>query len=254
LATFNERLYQPFESISHLTALEGAATLVESAPFEDRPRAHFLEAYGSNSIEPRYLPVVIIAYHGFLALLNLLQDSRSWINLRAPTRMEAKSLRDLRDRALEFRLFHRLATVSVLTMPNEFYHRLSQALGLDRMLASADRDVAELSVVLDDRVREREEIRAHGFHRWTTTWLAVISGATLGKILVEGVTNIPMLQSVLTATNLTLLEHKATGFAVEVVLAFAFGAFAWFKSRRGETDDDTRDEIAAHTGLDWHNP
>ena len=263
-AAFDERIYQPFESISHLAALEGAATLVENPPFEDRARADFLENYASNAIERRYLPVVVLAYHAFLTLLHLLQDSRSWINLRAPSRQEADDLRDLRDRALEFRLFHRLSYVSLLTMPNEFYHRLASAFGLERMLASADRDVAELSALLDARVKEAEAIRSRWFRLLTATSLAIIAGATLGRIVVE-VIPAAWINGLITqihdhAEGVISVAHKIgigrsdVSHFVEFVFAVVFGGFAWWWSEGARVDEETKDELAVHTGLDWHQP
>jgi hypothetical protein len=261
---YDERIYQPFESISHLAALEGAATLVENPPFEDRTRADFLENYGSNAIERRYLPVVVLAYHAFLTLLHLLQDSRSWINLRAPSRQEADDLRELRDRALEFRLFHRLSYVSLLTMPNEFYHRLASAFGLERMLASADRDVRELSALLDARVKEAEAIRSRWFRLLTATSLAVIAGATLGKIVVEAVpvawingliTGIHAhAEEVISIAYKMRIDRGDVGHFVELVFSVVFGGFALWWSEGAEIEKGTKDELAAHTGLEWHQP
>lgn len=276
-AAFDERVYQPFESISHLAALEGAVTLVENVPFEDRARANFLEDYGSNSIEPRYLPIVVVTYHAFLTLLNLLQDSRSWINLRNPSIQEARYLRKLRDRMLEFRLFHRLSFVSLLTMPNEFYHRLSHAFGLERMLASADRDVAELSAVIDGRIKDAEVIQSRWFRRLTAVSLAIISGATMGKIVVEilpvswtdklvtHINELIMFFNDLVASQhnalldyfhvgLNPIDGAAAGHWVELVFAGVFCYFAWRLSEGGEIDEDMK-ELAAHTGRDnWQVP
>ena len=142
--------------VSHLATLEGAVTIVEDVPFEDRPRASFLADFGTNAIERRYLPVVVLAYHAFLVLLNLTQEGRAWINLRAPSSKDARRLRKLREDILEFRLFHHLTYVSVLTMLNEFHRRLTWALGLERMLPIADRDVAEIGIWLDARLKEAE--------------------------------------------------------------------------------------------------
>jgi hypothetical protein len=271
-AAFEERVYQPFDSISHLAALEGAASLVENAPFEDRARARFLEDYGANSIEARYLPVAVVAYHAFLTLVTLLQDSRRWIDLRAPSRKEAEYLRGLRDRALEFRLFHRLSFVSLLTMPNEFYHRLSGAFGLERMLASADRDVAELSTILDTRVREAEADQLSWFHRLTAAALVFISAATLGTILNETVP-VSWVKYFVDLTSKTApWISVARGLGVnrlealhflELMFAVVCGWKAWLWSKvheaseigiAGDVDDHTKEEIAAHTGLEWHRP
>jgi hypothetical protein len=264
-AAFEERVYQPFESISHLATLEGAATLVENAPFEDRERPKFLVDYGANSIETRYLPVAVAAYHAFLTLVALLQDSRRWIDLRAPSRDEAYYLRELRNRALEFRLFHRLSFVSYLTMPNEFYNRLSRAFGLERMLASADRDAAELSTILDTRVKEAEAKQLSWFHRLTSVALVFISAATLGQILNE---TLPVSRinhfvdiSTKTAPWIISIAH-GLGFTrvealhlLELIFAILCGWTAWRWSKAHEAEDvGTKDEIAAHTGLDWHKP
>ena len=223
-----------------------------------------MENYGSEAIERRYLPVVVLAYHAFLTLLHLLQDSRSWINLRAPSRQEANDLRELRDRALEFRLFHRLSYVSLLTMPNEFYHRLASAFGLERMLASADRDVAELSALLDARVKEAEANRSRWFRLLTATSLAIIAGATLGKIVVEAVpaawingliTGIhDHAEVVIRIAHKMRIDRSDFGHFVELVFAVVFGGFALWWSEGAEIEKGTKDELAAHTGLEWHQP
>ena len=137
--------------------------------------------------------MVVLAYHAFLVLLNLTQEGRAWINLRAPSSKDARRLRKLREDILEFRLFHHLTYVSVLTMLNEFHRRLTWALGLERMLPIADRDVAEIGIWLDARLKEAESQRSGWFRRLTAASLAIISGATLGRILLE---TVPWLKTV----------------------------------------------------------
>lgn len=228
-AAFAQRIYQPFESVSHLTSLEGVVTLVENSPFDNRARAEFLNTFGSNAVEPRYLPVVVLAYHAFLALLHLTQDSRRQINLKAPSSQEAAYLSKLRDRALEFRLYYRLSYVSLLTMPNELYHRLGDALGLDRMLASVDRDLTELSALLDARVKKAEAAQANWFRRVATALLVFISGATFFRTVFD----------VFLSTEMVDRRFQfllALGCAI-VVAALAF----WFSD--GGIDREVHDEL-----------
>lgn len=232
-SAFDGRIYQPFQSVSHLAALEGATTIVEDVAFEDRDAPNFLTDFGANAIERRYLPVVVVAYHAFVALLDLTQDTRSWINLRAPTSEEAARLHSLRDRILEFRLFHRLTYVSLLTMPNELYGALARAFAIERMLTNADRDVTEISTVLDTRVRQAEARRSTWFRRLTAASLAVISGSFIGKVIVE---------------TLTSSGWHLVGHLVELGFAVLFGGAAWWWSERGGGGDHAQQEVAAHLG------
>jgi hypothetical protein len=254
LSSFSERIYQPFESISHLAALEGAVTMVEDAPFEDRPRASFLADYGASSIDRRYLPVVVLAYHGFQALLDLTQDSRTWIDLRAPSRRDADRLRRLHDDILAFRLFHRLSYVSLLTMPNELHRRLSEAFGLERMLTTADRDVTEIGAYLDGRLKQADAHRSAWFRRLTAASLAVISGATLGRILVETLPHVPVegirAHAAWAAGALDWIHDigpaTGVGHVIELGVAVVFGMLGWWWSEGEHVDPHMRDELIVH--------
>lgn len=245
-AAFDERIYQPFESVSHLAALEGAATLVEHVASENRAAPNFLKDYKTNAIERRYLPVVVLAYHAFLTLLRLTQDSRRPVSLSAPSKGEVKYMTRLRDGALRYRLFYRLSYVSLLTMPNEFYRRLGHAFGLERMLASADRDVAEISALLDSR-------RSRWFRLLTAGSLAIISGATLGRILLE-LKTVSWLSGPLAWIRSEAPWMQGNGPVVELVLAIVFGALALWWSEGGKVDEEVDNELSAHTGLDWREP
>jgi hypothetical protein len=243
-AAFDERIYQPFESVSHLAALEGAATLVEHVASENRAAPNFLKDYKTNAIERRYLPVVVLAYHAFLTLLRLTQDSRLPVNLSAPGKDEVKYMTRLRDDALRYRLFYRLSYVSLLTMPNEFYRRLGHAFGLERMLASADRDVAEISALLDSR-------RSRWFRLLTAGSLAIISGATLGRILLE-LKTVSWLSGPLAWIRSEAPWMQGNGPVVELVLAIVFGGLALWWSEGGTAGEDMNNELSAHTGRDWY--
>jgi hypothetical protein len=252
-AAFDEHVYQPFESVSHLAALEGAVTIVEDVPFENRQRASFLADFGTNAIERRYLPVVVLTYHAFLALLDLTQESRAWIDLGAPSTKDASRLRELREDILEFRLFHHLTYVSLLTMLNEFHHRLTRALGLELMLTIADRDVAEIGIWLDARLKQAETQRSAWFRRLTAASLAIISGATLGRILLETLASLS--EHVAWIGGIAPWMHRiepnsGVGPLVELFFAIVFGVLAWWWSEGGEVEKHVKDELTVHMWRD----
>jgi hypothetical protein len=257
-SAFDERIYQPFESVSHLAALEGAVTIVEDVPSENRARADFLANFGANAIEPRYLPIVVLAYHAFVVLLNLTQDSRRWIDLGTPSARDADRLRRLRDRILEFRLFHRLSHVSLLTMLNEFHYCLNRAFGLERMLTTADRDVAEIGALLDARLRQAEAQRVAWFRRLIATSLAIVAGSTVAKIIVQTLRHIPVewvRDHAAWAADLAqwiqgIAPDTATGSLIELGFAVVFGILAWWWSEGHEIDQHVKDELIVHMRRD----
>jgi hypothetical protein len=261
-SAFDERIYQPFESVSHLAALEGAVTIVEDAPSENRTRADFLANFGANAVEPRYLPVVVLAYHAFLVLLNLTQESRRWIDLGTPSSRDADRLRRLRDRILEFRLFHRLSHVSLLTMLNEFHHCLSRAFELERMLTTADRDVAEIGALLDARLRQAEAQGSAWFRRLTATSLAIVAGSTVARIIVQALPHIPVgwvrdnaawaavvaqwIHDIGPPDTAAGTLNTAVGTLIELVAAVGFGYLAWRWSEGHEVEQHVKDELIVH--------
>lgn len=133
------------------------------------------------------------------------------------------------------------------------------------MLVSADRDVTELSAVLAARVKQAEAIRSRWFRLLTATSLAIIAGATLGKVAVEGipVAWITGLNDLATRTFghaawMVKVAHwfgigrSDVGHVVEFLFAVLFGLCAWLWSEGAEVDKDMKDELTAHSGLDWY--
>jgi hypothetical protein len=145
-------LYGPFTDIRHGLSLEGAATVAsESSAFV--ANGGLMGRMGNC-----YLPLALLAYHEHAYLLDIAQEAARVPSGDDPA-AQARSLRDLTDRFLLFRLRYRLPLASDITMHNAFYERMRRALQIEALEAKLGQDVTEaqghLRRLADDRAAER---------------------------------------------------------------------------------------------------
>ncbi len=147
-----ELFYHPFTNVTHAVNLEGAATLIDlpedrsGRDGDDSPASgspEFLSNWVETAYRPVYLPIVIIAYHEYLALLDLAQTAAMDVDFSNFTDRQAADLQRLCHRFLAFRLRYRPAQVSRITMHNTFSDLVRQALGIEQLSRKAAQDAAE---------------------------------------------------------------------------------------------------------------
>lgn len=155
-------IQRPFDGVTHGFSLEGGATIVEAGA--DAP--DFLVNFIANSVRSAYLPVALVAYHQYLALLEMSRRSMVSLTTHGERReAELARLQGLKHALLRYRVGHRVTLVSQVTMHNQVYDAWGRVLMLDRLQDEVSKDVAEADRYLASHSRD---------------WLATIGSFLLG--------------------------------------------------------------------------
>ncbi|HEV8095092.1 MAG TPA: hypothetical protein VGP71_05140 [Burkholderiales bacterium] len=200
-----------FENVMHLVSMEGSATIVDLAPPPGLTAPDFVINFKTATFERTYLPITVLAYHEFMALLHFSNDTKFWFGSGSdwflawaaqcarPQRASKKSsaapavdreaafsaLARLRDDILRFRLCYCFSHVSYSTAHNAVYQALREAWGCGRMLTELGENTAEITAVLDERLREENARRIR--------WLGVLGAAGIAYVSAEAfITHIPI--------------------------------------------------------------
>jgi hypothetical protein len=252
-----------FENVMHVVSMEGCATIVDLAPPSGLTVPDFVVNFKTATFERTYLPIMVLAYHEFMALLHFSNDTKFWFGggndpfpawaaqcarpesgskKSAATKKPAASravdreaaftqLARLRDDILRFRLCYCFSHVSYSTAHNAVYQALREAWGCGRMLAELGQNTAEITAVLDERIREENARRIR--------WMGVAGAAGIAYVTAEAfISHIPKLivwdrVALWMQLDAAGLE-KAAAVAFAAVVAIVAGAMTWFKTRRPE--------------------
>lgn len=254
-------LLTPFNNVTHVMSLEGAATLVDR-PGTDATKGlpEFLSNWLTVAHGPVYLPIAIIAYHEYLALLELAQEAAVEIDFSKPKAAETDALTELCKDFLAFRLRYRPAQVSRITMHNSFSDHLRLALGNDRLGQKAGQDAAEAERVLAALGREEvERVALERERRWAwygaflaglVAFMAVLGlfeelRTLIGPLAgVEGeVSKVQIVTAEASRGDATFWQLligkwlKFVGFGFALFLGLLGGSISWYRLRRGEHEE-----------------
>jgi hypothetical protein len=255
--TFGTEIYRPFAPVVHALSIEGAATVVDLSPAPNDASASatglppdFLVNWIENAHSRAYLPILLVAFHEYLALLDLAQSAAVDVDFRGFTDREATALQRLCDRFLAVRLRYRPPLVSSITMHNSFHELVRRVLGLDALSRKAGQDLVEAELRLSRFAAERER-RAREAAQHRLAWHAAFIAGALSFLVVNGIFRqiAELIQSVSGKANI-IVEAAGIGLGV---LAAAAGAFAvWHGARHGarrREREDGEDLHVAHISL-----
>ena len=244
-----------FENVMHMVSMEGCATIVDLAPPSGLNVPDFVVNFKTATFERTYLPITVLAYHEFTALLHFSNDTKFWFGGGAdrflawaaqcarPEHAVGKSsaapavereaafstLARLRDDILRFRLCYCFSHVSYSTAHNAVYQALREAWGCGRMLSELGQNTTEITAVLDERLREENARRIR--------WLGVIGAAGIAYVSAEAfITHIPIAwDSVAQWLHLDAAGVEKAGPVVFAALvAIVAGVVTVIKTRRPE--------------------
>jgi len=261
-------IIEPFTNVIHATSLEGAATIV-TLPAEQQPDGsipEFLTNWFDTAYRPAYLPIVIVAYHEHLALLDFAQSAAVDLDFDKLADTQIAALKRLCHRFLAFRLRYRPAQVSFITMHNEFSNGLRRALGSESLSQKAAQDaieaemrlsrhVAELEAMENEAAQERSERRRKELraaerkreHRWA--WHGTLVACLLAILAVlnftEQMSETPatFIQKGFAWSALEASDRiKLIGLAVALICGIAGGYINWFRLQQGHGEDEVLED------------
>ena len=260
------RTVADFENVTHVVSMEGCATIPDLAPPPGLTVPDFVINFKSGTFERTYLPIMVLAFHEFMALLHFCNDAKFWFGsgsdrfhewaaqCAAPQGGTKKSsttaavdreaafgiLARLRDDILRFRLCYCFSHVSYSTAHNAVYEALREAWGCARMLAELGQDTAEITALLDERIREENARRVRFFGILGAAGLAYVSADAL-TLHTPRLIAWDSVAARIPWDQLPAWMHlDATGLQTvwAAVFALAIAALAgwttWFKTRRPE--------------------
>ena len=244
-----------FENVMHMVSMEGSATIIDLSPPPGLTVPDFVVNFKTATFERTYLPIAVLAYHEFTALLHFSNDTKFWFGggtdrflgwaaqCARPERTLKKSsaapavdreaafsaLAGLRDDILRFRLCYCFSHVSYSTAHNAVYQALREVWGCGRMLTELGQNTAEITAVLDERLREENARRIR--------LLSVFGAAGIAYVSAEAfITHIPIawdrvaLWMQLDAARLA----KAGPVIFAALVAIVAFVVTWVKTRRPE--------------------
>jgi hypothetical protein len=129
-----EDIYEPFVSVVHAFALEGAASILDGSDA-------FLSEQFVERVRQAYLWLIVMACHEQAYLLWLV--GRGNLNVNSSGRKPEK-LKELINDFLEFRLLHSVPLVSSIEMHNQSYELARRKLHLNELVQKVTRDVVEV--------------------------------------------------------------------------------------------------------------
>lgn len=256
------RFVAEFDNVQHVVALEGSATVVELASASG-PVPPFLRDFESATFRCHYLPITLLAFHEFVTLLHLTNDSsfwpeldrddpfrhwlaqagsqraaQSWSEDAADARSDALArLERLRDEVLRFRLCYRMSHVSYITMHNAVYEALRETWGLDRMLHDVGRDTNEISAFLEQTIAKDAARQVRMFGVVGAAGLSFV--AALG--LFDKVLALMPAEGTLAGLAVTRTQLETfVSFPAALVVAIVGAWVTWQKTRHASASE--RDE------------
>ena len=181
------RTIADFENVMHVISLEGCATILDLSPPPELTVPEFVRNFRTATFERTYLPIMVLAFHEFMALLHFCNDTKFWFGRDRFDDWAARQLRPrsgsekppvapavdrevalgtlarLRDDILRFRLCYCFSHVSYSTAHNTVYDALREVWGCRRMLSELAQDTAEITDLLDEHLREQNARRVRVF-------------------------------------------------------------------------------------------
>ena len=148
-----------FNNIQHLISTQGAATIVTNTGTQhDR---QFITDRGQQV----YLPICLLAYHTYVHLIELTEQSGFFPNEDDPGE-DLEKIERLRTRLARYRLFFRAADVSTLRPPNAVYHAWREAFATTDKERRLEKDLEYAKLILehvnDQRARWADRILRGG--------------------------------------------------------------------------------------------
>lgn len=250
------RVVADFENVTHLVSMEGCATIVDLVPTPGLTVPEFVVNFKTVTFERTYLPIMVLAFHEFLALLHFSNDTKFWFGSgrdrfhewtaryarpqheEQPATVPAVdreaafgTLARLRDDILRFRLCYCFSHVSQSTAHNAVYEALRDVWSCGRMLAELGQDTAEITALLDERIREENALRVRFFSTIGAVGLAYVSA----QAFVEHTPRLIPWDTIAAWLRLDAagLAQVVTGVFV-LAIALAAGWVTWIKTRRPE--------------------
>jgi hypothetical protein len=259
------RTVADFDNVLHVVSMEGCATIVDLTPPAGLTVPEFVTNFKAVTFERTYLAIMVLAYHEFIALLHFSNDTRfwfgeggdrfhAWAEQRTSSQRATKPrtspavdregafgrLARLRDDILRFRLCYCFSHVSYSTAHNAVYESLREVWGCARMLTELGQDTAEITALLDGRLRDENARRIR--------FLGLIGAAGLAYVSAEAfISRTPTLipwDRIAAGTAWQglppwmRLDGAALKDAAAILFALAVAALAgwvtWVKTRRPE--------------------
>lgn len=246
-----------FENVTHTLSMEGCATVLHLVPRADGAVPEFVRNFKTVTFGRTYLPIMVLVYHEFLALLHFANDAKFWFgtgrdafHARAHAgrgahafaphstsrEMAFRRLAALRNDVLRFRLCYAFSHVSHSSLHNAVYEGLRDACGCRRMLADLAQDTAEITALLDQRLREENAARLRIFGVIGAAGLAYVSAhAFLGHVPAVGAW----------LGDAASPVEKLLGTGLTLAVAAVAGWVAWAKSRSALAGVDEDGELPA---------
>jgi hypothetical protein len=280
LAESGTRIIEPFINVVHAMSLEGAATLVTLPAAEAGDDAagdaapEFLSNWIATAYRHVYLPIVIVAYHEQLALLDLAQSTAIDLDFDRLQEKQVAALQRLCQRFLAFRLRYRPAVVSFITMHNEFSDKLRQALGIEVLSQKAaqdaieadtcvtrfvaERDAAAAAIAAAASEKRRKELKAAETKRerrwaWHGTLVACLLAILAVLNFTEQMSETPasFVQSGFDWSALKPAEQiKLIGLLVAIICGIFGGYINWFRLRHTHSDDELLEEAKSDQAME----
>ena len=200
-----------FETVRHVVALEGAATVIGTTP-EAAPAPVFLQNFKTGTFHRHYLPVALLARHEHAFLVTRTSASILTRKEMRDGPMTVRRLQELRETCLVFRLCYRFSELSSITMHNSLYRAFRQVLHLDRLTVELDADVETVEAHLRE-LRQSEEREDEDQKHRRYYWVTVIGAGALAGLTMFSITK----------EALGIFFHEAPPGAVEQVLKI----FGW---------------------------
>jgi len=171
LENIKQHTYHPFENLTHFFDIEGGSSAVvlssqcpiaESNKITTEERIpKFFKEFIVDTFEKSYLPLLLVAYHEYLALLQMTQGTNVFLpvetNLSKKDSGKLKRLRELQKRLLNFRLNFRFSNASKIAMHNQFFNHWRKVFSLNELLVEVTQDVKEAEMVLSFELDKQQE-------------------------------------------------------------------------------------------------
>jgi hypothetical protein len=231
-----------FETVRHVVALEGAATIVGAAS-DPSELASFVRNFKTVAFRRHYVPIALLARHEHAFLVARTSASVLPDDEKEGRDQVVERLERLRGDSHFFRLRYRFSELSFITMHNALNHAFRKVLNLDRMMEELASDVASVEAyireVRDEEHRRREEEKHRRYYWATLVGGAALAGLTAYTISREiGELGLGLLHE---ATRHEALpeESKMLAGAIAVVLGLLVSGFTyWLGRRRGPAPHD----------------
>jgi hypothetical protein len=245
-----------FETVRHVVALEGAATIVGAAS-DPSELASFVRNFKTVAFRRHYVPIALLARHEHAFLVARTSASVLPDNEKEGSDQVVQRLERLRGDSHFFRLRYRFSELSFITMHNALNHAFRKVLNLDRMMEELSSDVASVEAfireVRDAEYRQREEEKHRRYYGATLIGGAALAGLTAYTIGRElGELGFQLLYGVIRHDQAPEWDKIVAG-SIGVVLGVVVSGVAYFIGRRrGPSlhDEDHAGHLMKHSMRD----